>query len=104
MCEIVQICVTECVCVCVFVFCLVVRSHECVRNGFITPFKGAQSHLLCTIFSASNYSNSGNRGAYMRFSYFEREGAVCVVDSPAVSASGRRALWFSIHPFNTSEV
>lgn len=47
---------------------MIVRSHECVRTGFDTPFTGDDSQLLCTIFSASNYSDGGNSAAYMVFS------------------------------------
>ena len=46
---------------------MIVRSHECVDRGFELPFiDGPEKPLLCTIFSASNYSGL-NDGAYMRF-------------------------------------
>jgi hypothetical protein len=46
---------------------MVVRSHECVLTGFDTPYQGEYQGLLCTIFSASNYGEGGNSGAYMVF-------------------------------------
>jgi hypothetical protein len=48
---------------------MVVRSHECVHSGFHQPFETSKMHtdLLCTIFSASNYSGGGNSAAYMTF-------------------------------------
>ncbi len=50
---------------------MIVRSHECVRSGFDRPFKDTANHeaehMLCTIFSASNYSGGGNSAAYMTF-------------------------------------
>jgi Ca2+-binding EF-hand superfamily protein len=45
----------------------VVRSHECVRSGYDEPFSGADRHLLCTIFSASDYGGAGNSAAILRF-------------------------------------
>ena len=45
------------------------RSHECVRTGFARPYVEEDEDLLCTIFSASNYGNGGNAGAYLVFSY-----------------------------------
>ncbi len=52
---------------------MVIRSHECVRRGFYLPFsntsvpsaRNPDSPLLCTIFSASNYCNGDNDGAYL---------------------------------------
>jgi hypothetical protein len=55
---------------------MIIRSHECVRNGFDRPFKdwrvagrqaGEPSHadMLVTVFSASNYYGDGNSGAYL---------------------------------------
>ena len=69
----------------------VVRSHECVPTGFEKPFKNlglttttagaattidgmrkpAESNIyenmMCTVFSASNYSGGGNTAAYLVF-------------------------------------
>ncbi|KDO32596.1 hypothetical protein SPRG_03069 [Saprolegnia parasitica CBS 223.65] len=45
---------------------LIVRSHECVPNGFAWPF-GEQTPLV-TLFSASNYTRAGNAGAFMHLS------------------------------------
>jgi hypothetical protein len=51
---------------------LIVRSHECCRNGFDLPFINSENEndrgALCTIFSASNYGGGGNSAAYMVFS------------------------------------
>lgn len=71
---------------------MVVRSHEVCRTGFDLPFAGVAAttanvtrtvtkeasasnevdtfdyqNMLCTIFSASNYSGGGNSAAYMVF-------------------------------------
>jgi hypothetical protein len=45
----------------------VVRSHECVRSGYDEPYSGRDKHLLCTIFSASDYGGAGNSAAFLRF-------------------------------------
>lgn len=45
----------------------VVRSHECVRSGYNEPYSGPDKHLLCTIFSASDYGGSGNSAAILQF-------------------------------------
>lgn len=53
---------------------LVVRSHECVDSGFELPFaKLKETHpeyadIMCTVFSASNYSGGDNDAAYLVFS------------------------------------
>lgn len=46
---------------------MVIRSHECVRSGFDRPYSEWPEYeqILCTIFSASNYSGSGNTSAYI---------------------------------------
>lgn len=50
---------------------MVVRSHEVCRTGFELPFSGTgtpeDQQMVCTIFSASNYSGGGNSAAYMTF-------------------------------------
>lgn len=45
----------------------VVRSHECVRSGYNEPYSGPDKHLLCTIFSASDYGGSANSAAILQF-------------------------------------
>ncbi len=50
---------------------MVVRSHECVEEGFDLPFEGKMEHTCATVFSASNYGGSMNRGAVVKFSYKE---------------------------------
>jgi diadenosine tetraphosphatase ApaH/serine/threonine PP2A family protein phosphatase len=42
---------------------LIVRSHECVPNGYETHF----DNTLLTVFSASNYLHCDNDGAYVVF-------------------------------------
>jgi serine/threonine-protein phosphatase with EF-hand domain len=52
---------------------MIIRSHECVRKGFFLPFGptanpavySRDAPLLCTLFSASNYSEGDNEGAYL---------------------------------------
>ncbi len=48
---------------------MVVRSHECVKEGFDLPFEEDMENSCVTIFSASNYGGSMNRGAVIKFSY-----------------------------------
>ena len=80
---------------------MVIRSHECVRTGFCLHFLNdfetmvcpPDVPLLCTIFSASNYCNGDNFGAYItvlphKFS-----------DSQPVGNSG---LYYAVHRFKTS--
>lgn len=45
----------------------IIRSHECVRRGFFYPYADTEGseNVLCTLFSASNYGDSKNSGAYM---------------------------------------
>ena len=53
---------------------LIIRSHELVDSGFAWPYLksgGANKHVLCTLFSASNYCNSKNQGAIV---VLKREG------------------------------
>lgn len=46
---------------------LVVRSHECVQEGFDQPFSGRQKSMLCTVFSATDYGGRSNKGAFLVF-------------------------------------
>lgn len=73
---------------------MVVRSHECVRAGFLLPFSGENATLLCTIFSASNYCGGNNDGAYMVFT------AHAITYASAVPDTG---LWFYVRQYKTSE-
>ncbi|CAM9525544.1 unnamed protein product [Chrysoparadoxa australica] len=52
---------------------MLVRSHECVEDGFDLPYEGEQEGACCTIFSASNYGQSMNQGATMTFSWEETD-------------------------------
>eukprot|EP00599_Poterioochromonas_sp_BG-1_P011813 CAMPEP_0173158318 /NCGR_PEP_ID=MMETSP1105-20130129/16261_1 /TAXON_ID=2985 /ORGANISM="Ochromonas sp., Strain BG-1" /LENGTH=810 /DNA_ID=CAMNT_0014076175 /DNA_START=37 /DNA_END=2469 /DNA_ORIENTATION=+ len=56
---------------------MVIRSHECVYKGFELPFLPTQPDedrqtddmpFLCTLFSASNYTDGDNFGAVLQFS------------------------------------
>lgn len=81
---------------------MVIRSHECVRNGYEFPFNSSEDSevcdegkpLLCTLFSASNYNATGqNDGAYIVvFPHY-------VHGSQAVADSG---LFYLIARYNTS--
>lgn len=49
---------------------MIIRSHECCRTGFefpysIDPESSIGVPMLCTLFSASNYCNGDNQGAYI---------------------------------------
>lgn len=52
---------------------MIIRSHECVRRGFFLPYANTAAPaanppgtpLLCTVFSASNYGDGDNEGAYI---------------------------------------
>jgi hypothetical protein len=46
---------------------LIVRSHESCHDGMTWPF-GAKHQQVLTIFSTSDYCNSGNSGVVVRFS------------------------------------
>jgi serine/threonine-protein phosphatase with EF-hand domain len=73
---------------------LVVRSHECVEEGVIWPFKGTQAEKkLCTLFSASDYSASGNMAAYMIFYNH------AVADAETIEGT---TMCFTSHAFTTS--
>lgn len=74
---------------------MVVRSHECVRSGFDLPFtNSAARHLICTVFSASNYCNSDNDGSYVVFTAHAVANA-----SPVVGSD----LWFYVAQYKTSD-
>lgn len=75
---------------------MVVRSHECVREGFDQPFSGAFQGLLCTVFSASNYCGGNNDAAYMTFTCHSRSGGRAIPHS-------KTNLQYSVHHFNLSD-
>jgi diadenosine tetraphosphatase ApaH/serine/threonine PP2A family protein phosphatase len=84
---------------------MVVRSHECVRNGWDLPY-AADPHLLATVFSASGYSGSNNKGAYLSFSRAEDAGSILVggTNEDRRGAAGERApLFFCAHEFTMVE-
>lgn len=72
---------------------MIVRSHECVSNGFDLPFSGSMRHALCTVFSASNYGGGGNLGAYMVFTN-------CGVMPHATQVTN--TLYYSVHQYDMS--
>ena len=96
---------------------MVVRSHEVVCSGFGMPFASflknidpslgfryskevdfqpGGSPLLCTLFSASNYSGSNNEAAIMTF---ER---TTVAGPKSRPIGGKSDLSFTVHHFKTS--
>ncbi|CAB1103637.1 unnamed protein product [Ectocarpus sp. CCAP 1310/34] len=68
---------------------MVVRSHECVEEGFDLPFEDEMEGCCATIFSASNYGGSMNQGATMRFSLNETD--------DSFAAGGMRATSPEVH-------
>lgn len=80
---------------------MIIRAHECVNTGFFLPYAQtanpanltANTPLLCTLFSASNYGGAGNDGAYL----------VVMAHSHTNSfAVGSTGLHYSVHNFNCS--
>jgi len=64
---------------------MVVRSHECVFDGFDMPYSGEDELRLVTVFSASNYGGGRNSAAYLSFHYNNEgpeEFTYSVPDSP----------------------
>eukprot|EP00596_Hydrurales_sp_CCMP1899_P008345 CAMPEP_0119033936 /NCGR_PEP_ID=MMETSP1177-20130426/1001_1 /TAXON_ID=2985 /ORGANISM="Ochromonas sp, Strain CCMP1899" /LENGTH=680 /DNA_ID=CAMNT_0006991067 /DNA_START=153 /DNA_END=2195 /DNA_ORIENTATION=- len=80
---------------------MVIRSHECVRNGFClhyqNDFETNICHpgvpLVCTIFSASNYCNGDNFGAYVTILPHKFSESTPVADC---------GLYYAVHRFKTS--
>jgi serine/threonine-protein phosphatase with EF-hand domain len=80
---------------------MVIRSHECVRTGFCLHYlNDFEAHicpqgtpLVCTIFSASNYCNGDNFGAYITILPHKFS------ESQPVGKSG---LYYAVHRFKTS--
>ena len=76
---------------------MVIRSHECVNEGFEAPFKAMRCNnpdSLVTIFSASNYGGCGNQAAYMVLYCHAVQGATAIRNSN---------LYFSVYQFTTSQ-
>jgi serine/threonine-protein phosphatase with EF-hand domain len=81
---------------------MIIRSHEVCKKGFYLPFGRTTNPalynpslpLLATIFSASNYSNSGNDAAVLVLMKRDHE------DSHTVHGTH---LHFSVHRFKTSQ-
>ena len=80
---------------------MVIRSHECVRTGFCLHYQNdfetnicaPATPLVCTIFSASNYCNGDNFGAYITILPHKFS------ESQPVGKSG---LYYAVHRFKTS--
>mmetsp|Transcript_671 Transcript_671/g.771 ORF Transcript_671/g.771 Transcript_671/m.771 type:complete len:686 (+) Transcript_671:149-2206(+) len=80
---------------------MVIRSHECVRTGFclhyLDDFEASVcppgTPLVCTIFSASNYCNGDNFGAYITILPHKFS------ESQPVGKSG---LYYAVQRFKTS--
>jgi serine/threonine-protein phosphatase with EF-hands len=73
---------------------MIIRSHECVREGFDLPYSGNAKHLLGTIFSASNYCGGQNEGAYLVFALHRMTNSTHVPGSD---------LFYTIHQYQMSE-
>jgi serine/threonine-protein phosphatase with EF-hand domain len=80
---------------------MVIRSHECVRTGFCLHYVNDFETnicppgvpLVCTIFSASNYCNGDNFGAYITILPHKFAGAQPVA---------RSGLYYTVHRYKTS--
>lgn len=80
---------------------MIVRSHECVRRGFYLPYvptsvptlNPPNTPILATIFSASNYGDGDNEGAYMIVMDHKH------TDAAPVKNSG---LFYSVRHYKTS--
>uniref|UniRef100_A0A7S1U285 Serine/threonine-protein phosphatase n=2 Tax=Phaeomonas parva TaxID=124430 RepID=A0A7S1U285_9STRA len=82
---------------------MVVRSHECVREGFDLPFDDDDMGILATVFSASNYGNSANNGAFMRFTKGKRPANSLLAGSAEVASSPTNPLWYTVTSYSTQE-
>jgi serine/threonine-protein phosphatase with EF-hands len=80
---------------------MMIRSHECVRTGFCLHYQNDFETnvcppgvpLVCTIFSASNYCNGDNFGAYITILPHKFSGSQPV---------GNSGLYYAVHRFKTS--
>uniref|UniRef100_A0A7R9YEZ5 Serine/threonine-protein phosphatase n=1 Tax=Pinguiococcus pyrenoidosus TaxID=172671 RepID=A0A7R9YEZ5_9STRA len=82
---------------------MVVRSHECVREGFDLPFDDEDLGILATIFSASNYGNSANNGAFMRFTKGKRPPNSLLAGSADAADAPAEPLWYTVTSYSTQE-
>ena len=78
--------------------CMVVRSHECVQLGFAQMYENFP-HLLATVFSASGYGGSNNKGAYMTYSRVDT-GDSYVVQDIVGAPSG---LFYTVKSYTVGE-
>ena len=89
---------------------MVIRSHECTRDGYSEPYTGEKSNILCTIFSASNYMFN-NSGAYMVFKTDTLKNNAFIHASSHGNAFDRNDkhyisdsfLYYTVHFFNIDE-
>jgi serine/threonine-protein phosphatase with EF-hands len=72
--------------------CMIIRSHECVRNGFDLPFSGHSKSLLGTIFSASNYCGGNNYGAYLILSLHK-------MSKNSIPVQGNCNLFYTVYSY-----
>lgn len=73
---------------------MVLRSHQVVPNGFDLPYKDTPSaNKIGTVFTTSNFLNSGNLAAFVVFHSHSVKGATKVDDCD---------LWYSVLSFNTT--
>jgi len=82
---------------------MVVRSHECVKDGWDHPYEDEYAGLLGTLFSASNYGQCGNMGAFLKFSLSEPPGDYYVAgeseDAPYVGTP----IYYSVFRYNIED-
>jgi serine/threonine-protein phosphatase with EF-hand domain len=80
---------------------MIIRSHEVCKKGFYMPYGRTTNPalyspvlpMLCTVFSASNYSNSGNEAAVMILMGDHHENSHHLMGTH---------LHFSVHRFKTT--
>mmetsp|Transcript_27526 Transcript_27526/g.34406 ORF Transcript_27526/g.34406 Transcript_27526/m.34406 type:complete len:670 (-) Transcript_27526:400-2409(-) len=82
---------------------MVVRSHECVKDGWDHPYEDEYAGLLGTIFSASNYGGSGNFGAYLKYSMTEPPGDYYVAGESEDAPYKGIPIYYSVHRYNIED-
>mmetsp|Transcript_11157 Transcript_11157/g.15887 ORF Transcript_11157/g.15887 Transcript_11157/m.15887 type:complete len:700 (+) Transcript_11157:133-2232(+) len=82
---------------------MVVRSHECVEEGFDLPFEDFMEGTCATIFSASNYGGSMNRGAVMNFSFIDGDDSYLAGGEYQESKSGEIPLFYTVRDYQLSQ-
>jgi len=82
---------------------MVVRSHECVKDGWDHPYEDEYAGLLGTIFSASNYGGSGNHGAYLRFSLTEPPGDYYVAGESEDAPYKGVPIFYTVNKYNIDD-